>query len=252
MTVHGCPLAVFAFDAGGVVAGAQIVEAGAGVGEQMPGDHQDRAAEGDDGAFGAAAAMRRYLSPRKVSVLAAPAAFPQDGGQVGVPAAGFAPTCWLGPTMPRTGFLSGALAVPDKQRWTSSAQHSLAADCTSAGCALPHQGRVVGCAGGRRWPLVRRQSATGSPPGDGGCPDQRVQRAHLAGRGRSRANRPTRPRPDAVWPGGKGKQGQDLGCVHRISFRSAWLPGQAAADDRCLLSRPGVLGAPVPGWTLRL
>jgi hypothetical protein len=113
MTVHGCPLAVFGFDAGGVVAGAQIVEAGAGVGEQMPGDHQDRATEGDDGAFGAAAAMRRYLSPRKVSVLVAPpAAFPQDRGQVGVPVAGFAPTCWPGPTMPRTGFRCRSRRLP--------------------------------------------------------------------------------------------------------------------------------------------
>jgi hypothetical protein len=49
-------LAAFGVDAGGVVAGAEVVEVRVGVGEQVPGDHQDRAAEGDDGALGAAAA----------------------------------------------------------------------------------------------------------------------------------------------------------------------------------------------------
>src|SRR5580700_7039080 len=49
-------LAALGVDAGGIVAGAEVAEAGVGVGEQVPGDHQDRAAEGDDGSLGAAAA----------------------------------------------------------------------------------------------------------------------------------------------------------------------------------------------------
>src|SRR5215218_2623645 len=36
-------------DAAGVVVGAQIVEAGGGVGEQVPDDHQDGAGDGDQG-----------------------------------------------------------------------------------------------------------------------------------------------------------------------------------------------------------
>ena len=69
-------LAAFGVDAGGVVAGSEVVEAGVGVGEQVPGDDQDGAAEGDDGAFGAAAPGDAPVlaRPRKVSVLAAPAA----------------------------------------------------------------------------------------------------------------------------------------------------------------------------------
>jgi hypothetical protein len=46
-----------------------------GVGQQVPGDDQDGAPGGDDGEFGAAAAAtQRCRSPRKGSVLAAPAA----------------------------------------------------------------------------------------------------------------------------------------------------------------------------------
>src|SRR5512132_629469 len=40
----------------GVVAGAQVVEAGVGVREQVPDDHQDGAAHRHDGPLGAAAA----------------------------------------------------------------------------------------------------------------------------------------------------------------------------------------------------
>src|SRR5215218_8515542 len=36
-------------DAAGVVVGAQVVEAGGGVGEQVPDDHQDGAGDGDQG-----------------------------------------------------------------------------------------------------------------------------------------------------------------------------------------------------------
>ena len=36
-------------DAAGVVVGAEVVEAGGGVGEQVPDDHQDRAGDGDQG-----------------------------------------------------------------------------------------------------------------------------------------------------------------------------------------------------------
>jgi hypothetical protein len=51
-----CALAALGIDAGGVVAGPEVVEAGVGVGEQVPGDDREGAAEGDDGALGAAAA----------------------------------------------------------------------------------------------------------------------------------------------------------------------------------------------------
>ncbi len=62
-------LAAFGVDAGGVVAGAEIVEPSAGIRQQVPGDHQDGAADGGVGAFGAAAA-----GDAPVLVLAAPAA----------------------------------------------------------------------------------------------------------------------------------------------------------------------------------
>jgi hypothetical protein len=49
-------LAAFGVDPGDVEPWAEIMELGAGVGQQVPGDDQDGAAGGDDGAFGAAAA----------------------------------------------------------------------------------------------------------------------------------------------------------------------------------------------------
>ena len=63
-------------DAAGVEVGAEVVEAGGGVGQQVPDDHQDRAGDGDqsfelaDAADQAAVA----LAQGKVSVLAAAAA----------------------------------------------------------------------------------------------------------------------------------------------------------------------------------
>jgi hypothetical protein len=60
-------LAVWA-DAGVVVVGAEVVEVGVGVGEQVPDDDQDGAADRDDRSF-LAAAFGDYRSPRKVSVL---------------------------------------------------------------------------------------------------------------------------------------------------------------------------------------
>jgi hypothetical protein len=61
--------------AAGVAARAQVMEAGGGVGQQVPVDDQDGACDGDEGSELAAAlddpAVR---SPRKVSVFAAAAA----------------------------------------------------------------------------------------------------------------------------------------------------------------------------------
>lgn len=100
-------LAVFGVDAGGVVAGAQVVEAGGGVGEQVPGNHEDRAADGDDGALERRRAMRRYLSPTKVSVLAAPpAAFPRIATRKAFP--------W--PTQPLPFFFSPGSLMPGARR----------------------------------------------------------------------------------------------------------------------------------------
>jgi hypothetical protein len=52
-------LAPFGVDAVGVEPGAEVVESGVWVRQQVPGDHEDGAAGGDDGAFGAAAAAER-------------------------------------------------------------------------------------------------------------------------------------------------------------------------------------------------
>ena len=68
-------LASLGVDAIGVVAGTEVVEAGIRVREQVPDDDEDGPADGDDGAFGAAAAGDApVLIPEEVSVLAAPAA----------------------------------------------------------------------------------------------------------------------------------------------------------------------------------
>jgi len=64
-------LAAFGVDAGGVVAGAEVVELGGEVRQQVPGDDQDGPADGDDGALGAAAAGD------------APVAFAGDGAGLG-------------------------------------------------------------------------------------------------------------------------------------------------------------------------
>jgi hypothetical protein len=47
--VHEVAGLAVAVDAAGVVVGAQVVEAGGGVGEQVPDDHQDGAGYGDQG-----------------------------------------------------------------------------------------------------------------------------------------------------------------------------------------------------------
>jgi hypothetical protein len=60
-------------DAAGVVVGAQVMEAGGGVGEQVPDDHQDGAGDRDQG-FELADALDQAavaLAQGKVSVLAA-------------------------------------------------------------------------------------------------------------------------------------------------------------------------------------
>jgi len=67
LVAEGLQLAdVVAFAAFGVDAGveevrAQVVVAGVRVGQQVPDDDQDGAADGDDGALGAAAAPRRAM-----------------------------------------------------------------------------------------------------------------------------------------------------------------------------------------------
>src|SRR5215208_2129723 len=60
-------LGALGVDPGVVGAGAQIVEAGGGVGQQVPDDDQDGAADRDDGLLGAAAFGQ------------APVALPQEG-----------------------------------------------------------------------------------------------------------------------------------------------------------------------------
>ena len=67
--------AAVGISAGGVEPRAEVVELGVWVRQQVPGDDQDGAAGGDDGALGPRRrAMRRCRSPGKVLVLAAPAA----------------------------------------------------------------------------------------------------------------------------------------------------------------------------------
>ena len=64
-----------AVDAAGVVVGAEVVEPGGGIGQQVPDDHQDGTGHRDQGfALADAPDRRRERSPRKVSVLAAAAA----------------------------------------------------------------------------------------------------------------------------------------------------------------------------------
>ena len=83
-------LAALWVDAGGVEPGAEVVELGVGVGEQVPDDHQDRAAEGDVSALGAAAAGEAPvpLAQERVGLACAGGGVAQDGGEVGVPVAG--------------------------------------------------------------------------------------------------------------------------------------------------------------------
>jgi hypothetical protein len=71
----GAGLAVLV-DAAGVVVGAQVVEAGGGVGQQVPNDHQDGPGDGDQGLELADAPDQAAvaLAQGKVSVLAAAAA----------------------------------------------------------------------------------------------------------------------------------------------------------------------------------
>src|SRR5215472_12472274 len=79
-------LAAFGVDAAGVVAGPEVAELGVGVGEQVPGDDQDGAADGDDGALGAAAAGDAPVSfaEEGVGLGGSGGGVAQDGGQVGV------------------------------------------------------------------------------------------------------------------------------------------------------------------------
>jgi len=83
-------LAAFGVDAGGVEPGAEVVEAGVWVAQQVPGDHEDGAAGGDDRAFGAAAAGDAPVpfAEEGVSFGGAGGGVAQDGGQVGVAVAG--------------------------------------------------------------------------------------------------------------------------------------------------------------------
>ena len=61
-----------AVDAAGVVVGAEVVEAGGGVGEQVPDDHQDRAGHGDQGlALADAPDQAAVALAEEASVLAA-------------------------------------------------------------------------------------------------------------------------------------------------------------------------------------
>ena len=62
-----------AVDAAGVVVGAEVVEAGGGIGQQVPDDHQDGAGHGDQGLALADAPDQAAvaLAQGKVSVLAA-------------------------------------------------------------------------------------------------------------------------------------------------------------------------------------
>ena len=73
----GAGLAV-GVDAAGVVVGAQVMEAGGGVGQQVPDDHQDGAGDGDQGLELADAPDQAAvaLAQGKVSVLAAAATSP--------------------------------------------------------------------------------------------------------------------------------------------------------------------------------
>ena len=83
-------LAAFGVDAGGVVAGAEVVEVRVGVGEQVPGDRQDRTAGDDDGAFGAAmAGDAPVLVPgERAGLGGARGGVTKEGGQLGVAVAG--------------------------------------------------------------------------------------------------------------------------------------------------------------------
>jgi hypothetical protein len=83
-------LAAFGVDAFGIVAGSEVVEAGVGVREQVPGDDEDGSADGDNGALGAAAAGDApVLVPEEgVGLGGARGGVAQYGGQVGVAVAG--------------------------------------------------------------------------------------------------------------------------------------------------------------------
>ena len=82
-------LAAFGVDAGGVKPWAQVVEAGFGVGEQVPGDDEDGAADRDDGALGAAAGDAPVtFAEEGVGFGGARGRVPEDGREVGVAVAG--------------------------------------------------------------------------------------------------------------------------------------------------------------------
>ena len=77
-------------DAGVVVVGAEVVEAGVGVGEQVPDDDQDGAADRDDGLLLAAASGDAPVAFAEEGVGAAggDGGLAEDPGQVAVAVAG--------------------------------------------------------------------------------------------------------------------------------------------------------------------
>jgi hypothetical protein len=93
-------LAVVA-DAGVVEAGAEVVEAGVGVGEQVPDDDQDRAADGDQGLLLAAAFGDTPVAFAKESVGAGgtDGGFAEDAGQIAVAVPGTGVALLLGRVM---------------------------------------------------------------------------------------------------------------------------------------------------------
>src|SRR5215216_4005769 len=79
-------LLAFGVDAGVVEPGAQVVEAGVGVREQVPDDHQDGAAHRDDGPLGAAPSRDApvALSQEGVGLAGGHGGLPEHAGQVAV------------------------------------------------------------------------------------------------------------------------------------------------------------------------
>jgi hypothetical protein len=73
-----------------VVVGAELVEASVGVGEEVPDDHQDRSADGDDGFLLSSSSGQASVAGAEEGV--GPAGidrgFAQDAGEVAVPVSG--------------------------------------------------------------------------------------------------------------------------------------------------------------------
>src|SRR2546423_7589420 len=102
-----------AVDAAGVVVGAQVTEAGGGIGQQVPDDHQDRAGDGDQG-FAladapdqAAVALAEEVSVLAAAVAASPSALLREGLPLPVVPARRVVPDWMG---------RGARLAPDPRR----------------------------------------------------------------------------------------------------------------------------------------